>query len=132
MFLFPILLITYKNDLKTKPGFDNFQKQSPRAVLLKRKSVLKNVTKFKKNHLYRKLIFNKVARLKPATSSKNRPRHRFFPMNFVKFLRTTLFAEHERWLFLNFPFFNLCKNVGLNITTCLLFCLFRYLEASFL
>ena len=37
MFLFPISLITYKNDLKTKPGFDNFQKQSPRAVLLKRK-----------------------------------------------------------------------------------------------
>ena len=103
-----------------------FRSSRPELFYWKGKGVLKNVTKFKEKHLYRKPIFNKVARLRPATSLKNRPRHRFFLMNFVKFLRTTLFAEHERWLLLNFPFFYLCKNVGLNITTCLLFCLFRY------
>ena len=32
--------------------------------------------------------FNKVAGLRPATLLKRRLQHRYFPVNFVKFLRT--------------------------------------------
>ena len=37
---------------------------------------------------------------KPATLLKKRLWHRCFPVNFVKFLRTTFFMEHLSWLLL--------------------------------
>ena len=43
-----------------------------------------------------KKVFLKISR--PATLLKKRLRHRCFPVNFVKFLRTHFFTEHLRWL----------------------------------
>ena len=77
----------------------NKQKQSSRGVLLK--GVLRNLTKFTGKQLYQSLFFNKVANLRPATLLKKRLWHRYFPVNFVKFLRTPLFTEHLWWLLLN-------------------------------
>ena len=53
-----------------------------------RKGVLRNFTKFTGKHLCQSLFFNKVAGLRPATLLKKRLRHRCFPVNFAKFLRT--------------------------------------------
>ena len=47
-------------------------------------------------------LFNKVAVLTPVTLLKKRPWHRCFPVNFVKFLRTSFFTEHLRWLLLTY------------------------------
>ena len=40
---------------------------------------------------------DKVAGLKLATLSRKRLQHRYFPMNFAKFLRAPFFIEHLRW-----------------------------------
>ena len=55
---------------------------------------------------------NKVAGLKTWNFTKKRLQHRCFPVKFAKFLRTTFFTEHLRWLllemerhFIVFPFF---------------------------
>ena len=39
---------------------------------------------------------------------KKRLWHRYFPVNFAKFLRTSLFTEHLRWLLLKGLFLLLC------------------------
>ena len=63
-------------------SFSNFDKLKPyRSSHLEvfcKKGVLRNFTKFTGKHLCQSLIFNKVAGL----------RHRCFPVNFAKFLRT--------------------------------------------
>ena len=41
-----------------------------------------------------------VPGLRPATLLKKRLRHRCFPVNFAKFLRTPFLTEHLRWLLL--------------------------------
>ena len=43
-------------------------------------------------------LLNKIAGLKPVTLLKKRAWHRFFPVNFAKFLRTTFLIEHLQWL----------------------------------
>ena len=48
-----------------------------------------------------RLFFNKVAGLRPGTLLKKSLWHRSFPVNFAKFLRTSSFTEHLRWLLLN-------------------------------
>ena len=53
-----------------------------------RKRVLRNFAKFRGKHLCQVLFFNKVAGPEPATLLKKRLRHRCFPVNFAKFLRT--------------------------------------------
>ena len=50
--------------------------------------VLKNFTKFTGKHLCQRLVFNKVAGLRPATLLRERLWHSCFPVNFMKFLRT--------------------------------------------
>ena len=52
-----------------------------------KKIVLKNFTKFTGKHLCQSIFFNKVADLRPATLSKRRLWHRYFPVNFVIFSR---------------------------------------------
>ena len=54
-----------------------------------RKGVLKNFTKFTGKHLRQSLFFEKVAGLRAATLLKKKLWHRCFPVNFVKFSRTT-------------------------------------------
>ena len=44
-----------------------------------------------RKHLYQSLFFNKVAGLRPATLLKKRLWHKYFPVNFLKFLRTTFY-----------------------------------------
>ena len=53
-----------------------------------KKGVLRNFTKVTGKRLCQSLFFNKVAGLRPATLLKKRLWHRFFPVNFAKFLRT--------------------------------------------
>ena len=72
--------------------------RSSRPELFCKKGVLKKFTKFTGKHLCQSLFFNKVASLRPATLLKKRLWHRCFLVNFVKFLRTTFFIEHFRWL----------------------------------
>ena len=45
------------------------------------------------------------AGLRPATLLKKILRHRCFPVNFAKFLRTSFFTEQFRWMLLPFAFF---------------------------
>ena len=53
------------------------------------KGVLRNFLKFTGKHQCQSLFFNKVASLRPATLFKKRLWHKCFPLNFVKFPRTT-------------------------------------------
>ena len=73
------------------------QKQPPEVFCWK--GFLRIFTKFTRKHLCQSLFFNKVAGLSPATLLKQRLRHKCFPVNFMKFLRTP-FIEHFRWLLL--------------------------------
>ena len=73
----------------------SIEKQSPGGVTLK--GVLKNFTKFTGKHLCRSVFFNK------ETLLKKRLWHRYFPVDFVKFLRTPFFIEHLWWLVLDIP-----------------------------
>ena len=63
--------------------------------------VLRNFTKFTGKLLCQNLFFNKVAGLRPATLFKKRLWHRYFPVNFVKFLRTPFLKNTSRRLLLN-------------------------------
>ena len=53
-----------------------------------KKGALGNFAKFTGKHVCQRLSFNKVADLRPATLLKERPWHRYFPVNLAKFLRT--------------------------------------------
>ena len=57
-------------------------------------------SKFTAKHLCHCLFFNEVAGLIPATSLKKKLWRRCFLVNFAKFLRTSFFLEHLRWLLL--------------------------------
>ena len=73
------------------------------------KGVLINFAKFTGKHLCQSLFLNIVAGLRSATLLRKRLWHRFFPMNFAKFIRTPLlqntsFTEHLWWLLLEHLF----------------------------
>ena len=56
-----------------------------------KKGILKNFTKFTGKHLCQSLFLSKVASLRHATLLlKKSVWHRFFPVNFVKFLTTPI------------------------------------------
>ena len=65
-----------------------------------KKGVLTNFAKFTGKHLCHSFFFHKVANLRPATLLKMRLWHRCVTVNFAKFLRTSFFTEHLRWLLL--------------------------------
>ena len=67
-----------------------------------RKGVFRNFAKFSGKHLCKNLFINKVAGLSLSMQLywKKRFLHRCFPVNFVKFLRTSFLTEHLWWLFL--------------------------------
>ena len=52
-----------------------------------KKGVLRNFVKFSGKHLCQRLFFNKVEGLRPATLLKKSLWHRYFPVNFAKFLK---------------------------------------------
>ena len=74
--------------------------RSSRPKVFCKKGVLRNFTKFTGKHLYQSLFLNKVAGLRPATLLKKRLWHRYFPVNFAKFLRAPFLTEHLWWLLL--------------------------------
>ena len=53
-----------------------------------KKGVIRNFAKFTGKHLCQRVFFNKVAGLRTATLLKKTLRHRSFPVNFAKVLRT--------------------------------------------
>ena len=59
-----------------------------------KKGDLRNLAKFTGKHLCQSLFFNKVAGLRPATLLKKRLWRRYFPVNFVEFLKT-LFSKNN-------------------------------------
>ena len=75
---------------------------------------MRNFPKFAGKHLYQSFVFNKVTSLRSATLLRKRIRHRCFPVNFAKCLRTAFFIEHLRWLlrrYHNQPnFYLVCSN----------------------
>ena len=78
----------------------SFIKRSSRKKVFYKKGVLRKFVKFTGKRLCQRLFFNKVAGLRPATLLKKSLRHKCFPVNCKKFLRTPFFTEHLRWLLL--------------------------------
>ena len=78
--------------------------KSSRPEAFCKKSVLRNFAKFTGKHLCQSLFFIKVAGLRSATLLKKKLWHRFFPMNFAKFLRTPFLQNTSGGCFCN----NLC------------------------
>ena len=74
--------------------------RSSRPEVFCKKVVLRNFAKCTGKHLCQSLFLNKVAGLRLATLLKKRVWHRCYPVNFMKFLRTTFIIEHLRWLLL--------------------------------
>ena len=70
------------------------------------KGVLRNFSKFTGKHLCQSLFFNKVAGLGPATLLKQKLWYRYFPVNFVKFLRTRFLQKTSEGLLLKFFYVN--------------------------
>ena len=75
----------------------NLTNRNSRLEVFFKKGALKNFSKFTGKHLCRSLFFNKVAGLTPATLLKKRLRHRCFPVNFEKLLRTPFLIEQLWW-----------------------------------
>ena len=73
----------------------SFRSSSP-EVFCKTGGV-KNSAKFTEKHEYQCLFFSKVFK---KALLKKKLWHRCPPVNFTKFLRTTFFMEHLRWLLL--------------------------------
>ena len=78
-----------------------------------KEGILRNFTKFTGKHLCQSLFLNKVAGLTPATLLKKRLWHRYFPVNFVKFLRTTFLQNTSQRLLLNLDFYSIFQKVCL-------------------
>ena len=74
-------------NLELEPQYLYLRSSGPEVFF--KKDVLRNFSKFTGQHLCHSLFFNKVAGLRPATLLKKRLRHRYFPVNFEKFLRTS-------------------------------------------
>ena len=64
------------------------------------KDVLRNFAQFTGKYLCQSLFFKQICSLRVATLLKEILWHRCFPLNCAKFLRTTFFIEHVRWLLL--------------------------------
>ena len=83
------------------------------------KVVLKDFGKFLGKYLCQSLCFNKVVSLIPGTLLKERLCYKCFPVNFPKFLRTSFFTEHLRWLLLSGKYlFNKSKQIHTKLHIC--------------
>ena len=72
------------------------------------KGVHRNSSKSTGKHRCQSLFFSKVAGFSPATLLKNRLWHRYFPVNFAKFLRTTFFQNTSGRLLLKVKYEECC------------------------
>ena len=103
------MFIPFKSHLNSKQGslifllFGSWSLvRSSHPEVFCKKGVLRNFAKFAGKPLCKSLFFNKVAGLRPKTCIfiKKRPWHRYFHVNFAKFLRTTFLIEYLWWLLL--------------------------------
>ena len=62
-----------------------------------KKGGLKNFAKFAGKHLHQLLFFNKIAHYKLHILLKTRFWHRFFPVNFAKFLKPSFLQNTSGW-----------------------------------
>ena len=77
------------------PPLSRLQSEAVARRCSVRKGVLRNFAKkFTEKHLCQSLVFNKVAGFRLPTLLKKKLWHRYFPVNFVKFLRTRFFTEY--------------------------------------
>ena len=95
--------------------------RSNRPEVFCKKGVLRKFAKFTRKHLCQSLFFNKVAGLRSTTLLKKRLQHRFFPLNFSKFLRTSFLTEHLRWLLLYVIFREAVCKVHILVTAFVLY-----------
>ena len=95
---FSVMILTWKLFQITK--ISTFTHRSSRQEMFCIKGVLRNLTKLTGKRLCQRLVFNKVAGLRPTTLLKKSLWNKCFAANFAKFLRTTFFTEHLRWLLL--------------------------------
>ena len=80
-------------------GHETITNRSSRPEVFCEKDVLRNFVKFTGRHLCQSLFFNKACNLEVW-----RLQHRYFLVNFAKFLRTPFLREHVRCLFLSTHF----------------------------
>ena len=73
--------------------------RTSRPEVFCKKGVVRNFSNSQENTCAR-VFFNKVAGLKPANLLKKRLRHRYFSVNFAKFLEAPFLTEHLRYLLL--------------------------------
>ena len=78
----------------------NFQKQ-PFVNVFQNRCVIKNFANFTGKHLCWSPF---LIKLQACNFIKKRLQYNCFPVKFRKFLRTLVFTEHLRWLFLNIAF----------------------------
>ena len=95
---------------------ENFRHRSSCPRMFCKKGVVGNFAKFKGKYLCQKLLFNKVAGLRPATLLKKSLWHMCFPVNFAKFLRTYFFTKHVWWLLLQITKFS-CQERNESLVT---------------
>ena len=95
--------------------------RSTRPEVFCKNGVLRSFTKFTVKHLCQSLFFSKVAGRRPATLLKKRLWHRCFPVNFVKFLRTSFFTERLWWLLLKGVLRSFAKFTGKDLYQSLFF-----------
>ena len=93
----PIIFFALKFHCKKNQVFHKYffnKSISNRPEMFCKKGVLTNFANFTGKHLCQILFFNKVSGLRTAILLKMRLRHRCFPVNFVKFLRTLFFSQN--------------------------------------
>ena len=93
-----IVYLAYSYTFWSKKSLSKQRSSQPEVFC--KKFVFRNFAKFKGKHLCQSRFFNKVAGLRPATLLKKRLWHRYFPVTFAKFLKTSFFTEDLRWLLL--------------------------------
>ena len=86
--------------IKLYPNF-----RSSRLEVFCKKGALRNLAKFTGKYLCQSIFLNKVPGLRPATLLENRLWHRYFPVNFVKLLRTPVVAASETFRYFEKMFF---------------------------
>ena len=84
----------------TSTNFVNSSVRSSRPKVFCKKRVFLEISQNSQKNTCASFFFNKVAGLRSATLLKKILWHRYFPMNFAKFLRKPFPTKHLRWLLL--------------------------------
>ena len=107
------VFLTYRNLWIWRWNLYVIQRWSSLPEVFFKKRVLSNFEIFTGKHLCQSLFFSRVAGLKKSFLACNFIRfwHRFFPVNFAKFVRTSFLIENLRWLLLFWELTQILKRV---------------------